>query len=207
MTLIPPTEQRLPPETVYGRLDPGGPGLTRAAEFEEWDQEDDNPVELIDGWVLPMSPGSMKAGKAMGELYRALSPTVKTRNWYMTQDGRHRLPQPPNTVVFPDIAIHAVVEPAYLPGTESTGRVPELVIEILGQKSFERDMGPSGAKFLAYQMSGVREYYYTWPDGRDASGFALQDGLFVPLQLDSNGYFRSAFLGCSLRLVEAAVRE
>ncbi|MBI2919509.1 MAG: Uma2 family endonuclease [Planctomycetes bacterium] len=206
MTLIPPTEQRLPPETVYGRLDPGGPGLTRAAEFEEWDQEDDNPLELIDGWVLPMSPGNLKAGRALLELSGVLQPIVKSRNWFMTLDARHRLPQPPNTVVFPDIAIHAVAEPDYIPGTESTGRVPEIAIEILGKKSYERDMAPRGAKFLAYQLSGVREYYYTWPDGRDASGFALQQGVFVPLPRDPDGFFRSPFLGCSLRLVEAGVR-
>ncbi len=67
-------------------------------------------------------------------------------------------------------------------------------------------MSPNGAKFLAYQMSGVSEYYYTWPDGRDASGFALQGGVFVPLPRDAEGFFQSPLLGCALRLAEAAVR-
>ncbi len=55
-------------------------------------------------------------------------------------------------------------------------------------------------------MSGVREYYYAWPDGRDAAGFALRGDLLVPLPRDRAGWFRSPLLGRSLRLVEAGVK-
>lgn len=202
----PPAPPSLPPETIFGRLDPGGPGFTRAEDFEAWDQEDGNPLELIGGWVLPMSPGNAKSGTAFGNLYAALLPIVRSRNWSLTQGALHRLPRPQNTVVYPDIALHAAAEIPYIPGTESVGRVPDLVVEILSQKTHERDMAPRGAKFLAYQMSGVREYYYTWPDGRDAAGFTLQNGVFVPIAKDGEGFFASPLLGKSLRLVEAAVR-
>lgn len=109
-------------------------------------------------------------------------------------------------MVFPDIAIHVATEVGYQPGTRSIGRVPDLVVEMLDRKTWERDMAPVGAKFLAYQMSGVREYYYTRPDGRDASGFVLQEGVYRPLTRDAKGFFQSLLLGQSLRLVPAAVR-
>lgn len=206
MSAVPPSSPLLPPDTVFGRLEPGGPSHTRAEDFELWEQDEDNPMELIEGWVLPMSPGNAKAGRACGLLFSALADVVKAKKWYMTQDALHRLPRPKNTVVYPDIAIHAVAEVPYLPKTESVGRVPELVVEFLSKKTHERDMAPHGAKFRAYQMSGVREYYYAWPDGRDAAGFVLKDGLFVPALADASGFIASPLLGASLRLVEAAVR-
>jgi len=84
--------------------------------------------------------------------------------------------------------------------------VPDLVVEVLAEKTYERDMAPDGAKFLAYQMSGVREYYYTWPEGRDASGFVLRRGVFKPLPRGASGFFRSPLLGQGLRLVPAALK-
>ncbi|KAF0246705.1 MAG: hypothetical protein FD180_524 [Planctomycetota bacterium] len=206
MSSIPPSPALLPPETIFGRLDPGGPGLTRAEEFEHWDQDDANPLELIGGWVLPLSPGNAKSGTASGNLYAALLPLVRSKKWFITQDALHRLPQPLDTVVYPDISIHTIEDVPYLPGTESIGRVPEFIVEFLSKKTYERDMAPRGAKFLAFQMSGVREYYYSWPDGRDASGFALQNGVFAPIAKDGEGFFASPFLGRSVRLVEAMVR-
>ncbi|MBI3271605.1 MAG: Uma2 family endonuclease [Planctomycetes bacterium] len=196
----------LPLGTVFGRLDPGGPGPTLAEDFERVEQDEDNPMELIGGWVLPMSPGDFATGRSHGRLYAILLPIVTARGWDMSLDARHRLPSPPQTVVFPDLTLHFVSHVEYLPNTHTIGRIPDIVVEILGKRTYERDMAPRGAKFLAYQMSGVREYYYAWPDGRDASGFTLQDGVFVPLPRDADGFFASPLLGCSLRLVEAAVR-
>ncbi len=200
------TAATLPSEAVFGRLDPNGPGPTMAEVFESWDVDEDNPVELIGGWVLPMAPGDFETGDTWGDLDLVLRLCVKARGWRISLDARHRLPKPRNTVVFPDIAIHAAGEVAYLPGTKSIGRVPDLVVEILAKKTFERDMAPSGAKFLAYQMSGVREYYYTWPDGKDAAGFVLQDGVYKPLARDSEGFFQSPLLAQALRLVPAMLR-
>ena len=82
----------------------------------------------------------------------------------------------------------------------------DLVIEILGEETAERDRAPRGAKFLAYQLSGVREYLYAWPDGREAAAFRLEDGVFRPVEPDADGFFPSRVLGASLRLVPAALR-
>lgn len=196
----------LPADTVFGRLEPRGPGPTRAEALEACDQDDDNPMELIGGWALPRSPGTFGAGRTNGNLYAVLLTLVTARGWDISVDALHRLPHPPNTVLYPDLAVHAIKDVAYLPGTETIGRVPELVVEVLGKKTCERDMGPRGAKFLAYQMSGVREYYYTWPDGMEAAGFTLDAGIYLPLPRCADGFFRSPLLGCEFRLVPAALR-
>lgn len=193
-------------QATFGPLDPAGPGPVRAEVFESWEPDEDCPVELIAGWVLPMTPGNFETGHATGDLYAILQPLLKRRRWSVSLDARHRLPRPRNTVVFPDIAIHAVDRVDYIPGTETVARVPEIVIEFLGKQTHERDIAPRGANFLAYQASGVREYYYAWPDGREAAGFSLRGDIFAPLLRARGGWFSSPLLQRRLRLVEAGLK-
>jgi Uma2 family endonuclease len=110
-----------------------------------------------------------------------------------------------DTVVFPDVAIHCAGEIGFVPASETVARVPELVIELLGRETAQRDRAPRGAKFLSYEMSGVREYYYG-PDGHDAAGFHLRDGRYVPAPRDPEGFLSSPLLGAALRLVPAGLR-
>ena len=203
------TVQRKPlmaADAEWGEMFPEGWGPVTAEEFESWGDDEDNPKELIGGWVLPMAPGSGEAGRSSHKFSISLDRVVASRNWDYVPDSRHRLPTPSNTIVYPDIAIHAVAHANYHPGTETIGRVPDVIIEILAKRTWRRDVGPSGVKFLAYQMSGVKEYYYTWPDGKDASGYVLKKGVYVPLRKNADGFFKSPLLGCSLRLVPAATR-
>lgn len=194
-----------PPDTDLG-LHPEKQGPVRAPEFELWHQDPDNPMELLEGWVVSMSPGNFRSGQLFWRLAAALAPLVEEQGWQMSLDARHRLPQPPETVVYPDLVIHAAPEIPYLPGTETVGRVPDIVIELLSEETAERDRAPRGAKFRAYEMSGVGEYYYAWPDGREAAGFRLQDGRFTPLPQSPDGSFPSPLLGRSLRLVPPALK-
>ena len=92
-----------------------------------------------------------------------------------------------------------------LAGGNTVTRTPELVIEILGEETAERDRAPRGAKFLAYQLCGVEEYFYVWPDGREASAFRLEKGAYVRLEADGEGFFASRIPGARLRLVPAAL--
>lgn len=199
-------ESVLPANTAFG-LEPGRVGPIRAVEFELWSQEPDSPLELIEGWVLPMSPGTFKTGEATLELASILAPLVRRKSWRAAHDAGHRLPQLRETVLFPDLAIHCVDVVALVPNSEMVARVPELVIELLSPKTAARDMAPRGAKFLAYQMSGVQEYYYAWPDGSGAAAFRREGGVFVPVEPDADGFFPSQILGGSLRLVPAAWRS
>jgi Uma2 family endonuclease len=199
-------EKLLPPEASFG-FTTDRPGPVEAEEFERWPQDPDRPLELIEGWVMPMSPGDFPTGQLLWKLPGALRGLVEERGWQMALDARHRLPQPPGTVVFPDLALHCVAEVTYLPGRKTVSRVPDLVIELLGEETAGRDRGPRGAKFLAYQMSGVREYFSCWPDGREAAGFHLQGEHFVPLVADASGFFESTILGARLRLVPPALER
>jgi Uma2 family endonuclease len=104
-------------------------------------------------------------------------------------------------VVFPDLAIHCTPDVPTLPATDTAIRTPEMVIELLSDETQERDRAPRGAKFLAYELSGVREYYYAWPDGREAAGFRLESGVLVPMEPDAQGYFRSSLLAARFRIL------
>ncbi|HXO20392.1 MAG TPA: Uma2 family endonuclease [Thermoanaerobaculia bacterium] len=202
---LPEDPSLLPAEAVFGMtVDRLGP--IRAEEFERWIQGDENPLELLEGWLLPMTPGTYSTGSVLGQLFSLLAPRVQEMGWSMSLDARHRLPQPPDTVVFPDLVIHCVAEVPYVPGTETVARVPEIVVEILGRETAARDRAPRGAKFLAYQMSGVQEHYFAWPDGSDAAGFHLREGRFAAAAHEPDGFFASPILGAALRLAPAALR-
>lgn len=110
-------------------------------------------------------------------------------------------------MLFPDLALHCVPDEEVQLDGETVLRTPELVIEVLGEETTERDRAPRGAKFLAYQLSGVEEYFYTWPDGREASGFRLENGVYAPLKPDGRGFFASRVLREGLRLVPAALGQ
>lgn len=181
-------------------------GPVRAVEFEAWELDEDNPMELLGGWVVPMSPGTYRTGQVLPDLYRVLYPLFSERGWSVTTDARHQLPSPPETVLYPDLALHLEVRVPQRLGTETVTRVPDLVVEILSKATADRDRAPRGAKFRAYELSGVQEYYYSWPDGREATGFRLEDGVFVPIPADAEGFFASPLLGARLRLVPADLR-
>jgi Uma2 family endonuclease len=196
-------EKLLPRDAVFD-LQGDRLGPIRAVDFETWHQEDGEPIELIEGWVMPMSPGNYHAGKALAQLVVALDCRARELGLDLTLDACHRLAQPAETVLFPDLAVHAA--PLRLdPSSQTLVSTPVLVVEILSPTTSSRDQAPRGAKFLAYEMSGVREYFYTWPDGSEAAGFRLVEGRYVRLAPDSAGFFPSQVLGGKLRLVPAAV--
>lgn len=203
---LPKFHPLLPSDAIFG-LTSGRLGPIRAQDFESWEQSEDDPLELIEGWPLPMTSGTFASGEALAQLIVALAPLVQEKGWRMSLDARHILPAPADTVVFPDIAIHATDDMGQRPGSESVTRVPEVVIELLSADTCARDRAPRGAKFLAYGMSGVLEYYYAWPDGREAAGFHWKEGTLAPVQADREGFLASPVLGGRLRLAPAALRR
>jgi len=194
----------LPADADLG-VHPERRGPVQAADFEHWPQEPERPMELIGGWVVAMSPIGLSSGRSTAKLIALLEPVLDSRRCCLAIDTRHRPPRLPETVIFPDLAVHCVAEEELLHAGDTVTRVPELVIEILGEETAERDRAPLGAKFLAYQFCGVAEYFYAWPDGREASGFRLEDGAYVPLEIDAEGFFPSRILNAHLRLVPAAL--
>lgn len=198
-------EAVLPPDADLG-IRPQRLGPVQAADFEHWPQEPEHPMELIGGWVVAMSPIGFSAGSLLTDLTGLLGSFAKSNEWCLVVDTRHRPPRPPQTVIFPDLALHCVRREGVQVAGDTILRTPDLVIEILGEETAERDRAPRGAKFLAYEMIGVEEYYYAWPDGREAAGFHLEDGVYAPIEADGEGFFPSRVLGTGLRLVPAALR-
>ncbi|MBI4569682.1 MAG: Uma2 family endonuclease [Planctomycetes bacterium] len=184
-------------------------GPVFAEEFEGWDLDNENPRELIHGWVVPMPPVDFISGRVWTSLTSLLDHRLPSRAWTVVADSRHRLPAPPDTVVYPDIAIHALpVDRVPLAPHSSTAlRAPDIVFEFLSRATHKRDVAPRGVKFLAYQLSGVKEYYYAWPDGSNAAGFVLSaDGLYRPAERDAKGFFLSPVLGCRVRMAPPEIR-
>ena len=130
-------ETSLPDHTVFG-FQTSRQGPITAADFESWPLDPDSPMELLEGWLLPMSPGDLLTGRRSARLAAALLPLVDGLGWDLSQDARHRLP---------------------------------------------------------------------WPDGREAAGFRLEGGVFVPIEPDADGFIASPLLGARLRLVPAAVES
>ncbi|MBI4568210.1 MAG: Uma2 family endonuclease [Planctomycetes bacterium] len=185
-------------------------GPVFSEEFEAWNLDDENPRELIHGWVVPMPPVDVLSSHTSFSLASLLKSRLPSYDWTVLPDARHRLPAPPNTVVFPDIAVHAApfARLPLAPHSSTALRAPDIVFEFLSRATYKRDVAPMGVKFLAYQMSGVKEYYYAWPDGSDAAGFVLSvDGLYRPAERDAKGFFLSPLLGCRLTMAPAAVRR
>ncbi len=137
-------EPALPAEADLG-VHPERRGPVQAADFERLPQEPERPMELIAGWVVAMSPIGLSSGLATRDLTALLHPELKSRGWCLTFDTRHRLKRPPETVVFPNLALHCVTEEELLAGGDTVTRTPELVIEILGEETAERDRAPRGA--------------------------------------------------------------
>src|ERR1700730_7757209 len=76
--ILPEAPSLLPAEAVFGmRVDRLGP--IRAEEFEKWSLGEEDPVELIEGWLLPMTPGTYSTGNALGQLFSVLAPLVRER--------------------------------------------------------------------------------------------------------------------------------
>ncbi len=199
-------ETTLPADAELG-LHPERLGPVQATDFELLPQEPEHPMELIGGWILPLTPTGFSTGCLLIDLLVTLNPLSKSRGWCLTPNTRHHLVRPPQSIVFPRVCVHCASDAELLAGGDTITRAPDLVIEILGAETAERDRAPRGAKYLAYQLSGVREYFYAWPDGREAAGFRLEGDVYVPIEPDADGFFPSRVLDASVRLVPAALRD
>lgn len=180
-------------------------GPVQVSDFERLPQDPEHPMELIGGWIVAMSPIGFSSGSLIKDLIVLLDPLARSNGWCLTLDTRHRPPRPAQTVIFPDLALHCVGDDEVQLAGETVLRTPELVIEILGEETAERDRAPLGAKFLAYRKIGVEEYFYVWPDGLEASGFRLENSVYVPIEADGEGFFPSRVLDARLRLVPPAL--
>jgi Uma2 family endonuclease len=92
----------------------------------------------------------------------------------------------------PDLFVVRNENLQHLEADRFTG-TPDVVVEVISDDSIHRD---SVEKFLEYEREGVREYWLIDPrPGRRAMHmFRLQEGSYVPVQPDENGWFNSSVL-------------
>lgn len=93
---------------------PERPGPVQAAFFERLPQNPEHPMELISGWILPLTPTGFSTGCLLSDLLVTLNPFTKSRGWCLTPNTRHRLIRPPQSIVFPSVSVHCAGD-AYVP--------------------------------------------------------------------------------------------
>ncbi len=146
------------------------------ADALAWDEQDH--IELIDGYPVMMAPPSRAHQKAIMELSAQLHTYLKGKKCEVypapfavrlfEQDGDH--PEDVDTLVEPDISV--VCDPSKLDDTGCKG-APDLVMEILSPSSTRHDRF---TKFNLYQRAGVREYWIVDPEYRSVQVFTLDGG-------------------------------
>ena len=152
------------------------------ADALAWDEQD--RVELIDGYPVMMAPPSRAHQKAVSELNRQLGNYLngKTCEVYpapfavrpFERDGD--FPEDVDTMVEPDITV--VCDPSKLDDVGCKG-APDLVMEILSPSSRRHDRI---VKLDLYQRAGVREYWVVNPEDRTVQVMLLKDSYLLPVE-------------------------
>jgi len=189
-------------------------GPIRAEDFERSSHGEENPLELIEGWPLPMTPGTFSTGSVLGQLFSLLAPLVRERGWSMSLDARHRLPQPPDTVVFPDL-VPAGVRPAAHPGQAAVARgscqarelARTLLLLLKGQEVLLSDAQIKIPSVVRLEGDAPGSIHLQWRGGlgnRFPGDGGLHSGarawsLFTPPLLLAGGAVRVARNGASKR--------
>ncbi len=148
------------------------------AEALTWDEQD--RIELIDGYPVMMAPPSRMHQKISGELFGQLRDYLKGKKCEVyhapfavrpfERDGER--PEAVDMLVEPDISV--VCDPSKLDDIGCKG-APDLVMEILSPSTTRHD---KFTKFNLYQRAGVREYWIVDPADKSVQVFVLEDGRY-----------------------------
>lgn len=157
------------------------------AEALTWDEQD--RIELIDGYPVMMAPPSRVHQKISGELFGQLRDYLKGKKCEIyhapfavrlfERDGER--PEDVDTLVEPDISV--VCDPSKLDDIGCKG-APDLVMEILSPSTTRHD---KFTKFNLYQRAGVREYWIVDPADKSVQVFVLEDGRYTAKDFGASG--------------------
>ena len=157
------------------------------AEALTWDEQD--RIELIDGYPVMMAPPSRVHQKISGELFGQLRDYLKGKKCEIyhapfavrlfERDGER--PEDVDTLVEPDISV--VCDPSKLDDIGCKG-APDLVMEILSSSTTRHD---KFTKFNLYQRAGVREYWIVDPADKSVQVFVLEDGRYTAKDFGASG--------------------
>ena len=157
------------------------------ADALAWDEQD--RIELIDGYPVMMAPPNRAHQEASGEIFGQLREYLKGKKCKVyaapfavrpfEEDGDR--PEDVDTLVEPDISV--VCDPSKLDDTGCKG-APDLVMEILSLSTQRHDRF---TKFSLYQRAGVREYWIVDPASKTAQSFVLEDGHYSVKEFGTSG--------------------
>ena len=157
------------------------------ADALAWDEQD--RIELIDGYPVMMAPPSRAHQKINGELFGQLRDYLKGKKCEVyhapfavrpfERDGENL--EDVDTLVEPDISV--VCDLSKLDDIGCKG-APDLVMEILLPSTKRHDRF---TKFNLYQRAGVREYWIVDPDDKTVQVFVLEDGHYTAKDFGAAG--------------------
>ncbi len=149
------------------------------ADALAWDEQD--RIELIDGYPVMMAPPSRAHQEAVMELSAQLHAYLKGKKCKVypapfavrlfEQDGES--PEDVDTLVEPDVSV--VCDPSKLDEIGCKG-APDLVMEVLSPSTMRHDRF---TKFNLYQRAGVREYWIVNPAEKSVQVFVLEEGHYA----------------------------
>ncbi len=192
------TEPKLKDMAVQASLPPleNGDRLTRAEFERRYDAMPDlKKAELIEGVVYMPSPvGLRRHGEPHAHIlvwlgsYQAFTKGIISADNASARLDLDNMPQPDALLMIePERGGQArISDDDYVEGA------PELVVEV-GSSTVGIDLN---LKLHVYRRSGVREYIVWRVQYRKIDWFVLRDGVFILLDSDEKGYYRStAFPG------------
>jgi Uma2 family endonuclease len=161
-------------------------------EFLKWAGED-TYAEWVDGEVILLMPPKEPHQTIVGLLYFLLQSLASLlgQSKVIVAPFETFLPSRPSSRE-PDIIVITGERLQNLSEERFTGG-PDLVVEVISEDSVHRDRVE---KFLEYEREGVREYWLidSRPRHRGLSVFVLEQGSFVPLEENDEGWFESRVL-------------
>jgi len=161
-------------------------------EFLKWAGED-TYAEWVDGEVILLMPPKEPHQTIVGLLYFLLQSlaSLREQSKVIIAPFEVFLPSRPSSRE-PDIIVITGERLQNLSEERFTGG-PDLVVEVVSEDSVRRDRVE---KFLEYEREAVREYWLidSRPRHRGLSVFVLEQGSFVPMEENDEGWFESRVL-------------
>jgi len=149
------------------------------ADALTWDEQE--RIELIDGYPVMMAPPTRAHQKIVSELNRQFGNYLQGKRCEVYPapfavrlfEQNDDSPENVDTLVEPDITV--VCDPSKLDNIGCKG-APDLVVEILSPSTARHDRV---TKFNLYQQAGIREYWIVDPDGKSVQVFVLENGHYA----------------------------
>jgi len=164
-------------EKALGALPKEEPYYTYA-DYKEWELDEGERFELIEGEAYAMSAPGTRHQAILGGLFRQFANFLVGKPCKVFPapfDVRlfYKADESDDTVVQPDISV--ICDRKKL-GPEGCRGAPDLVIEILSPSNTAIEMGQ---KLKLYREAGVREYWIVDPENNELTVYCFQHDIIV----------------------------